>query len=1027
MKSRNSRARLSRLLAPLCVGASLVALTVAACSVPEFEFPPPTVQGNAGDGSVVPEPTDPCQNKQIDADTGETDFDCGGACGPCGAGKHCVESIDCETDLLCHDGTCVGLGCMNDAQDGTETDTDCGGDDCKPCITGQSCGADKDCESGVCGDAKCLAPACDDQVLNGKETGLDCGGDCSPCPADQPCVLAKDCISGECNDQVCGSECPDGFANCDKQNDNACEVNTRTDLENCGFCDNACDLPHATAECSAGECRIATDGCAPGYQDCNGDPADGCEVDLKTNKLNCGACNKVCPDLNGDPSCVAGACQITCNDGFQDCDDNRDNGCEINTKTSSKNCAECGKACPAAAGYSAYCKDSACGQTLCAAGKGDCNGDPVDGCETTTTNDVDNCGGCGIKCQAVNANVACVNSQCVITTCQGTYADCNKGTANGFKDGCEADTSVDTGNCGGCGKACNIANGSAKCSSGSCEVNSCSGTFRDCDGDPKTGCEINIATNTKNCGGCGAAGSDCSTKYANASSSCASSACTSPVCSAGYGDCSGGIADGCETNTSNDGANCGGCGMACSTVGAHVTSNNCVNSQCDPKCSGSYLSCDGIKANGCEADSTTDEANCGACGTSCSSGASAHVTSNDCLSSSCSPVCSGTYGDCDASRTNGCEVDTATSASNCGGCGKVCSTAAGAHVTSNACSGSSCQPVCNGLYGDCDNNHLNGCEKDVSADINNCGGCGLQCKTLHATSGTSCGGGACNPSCDAGWAKCTTPEQGCVTPLGTTSNCTKCGEVCSSPTKFCDPAGCVDHRNIAVVKSVGWTAGWDGSSGVVAEIKQPHTLVNPYSNGDFNRLLIAAVATTDNYTAMENVSVKYAGVAMNLALEQMDSNSHSYAGIYYLLDAQLPDTGGTVLASFGPGNTWGHGGLNVVELKNAMQTAPIATAGAKGDLGCGTTSTRSASVTFNQTGSLVFGLMAARGATGISFDTSPTPTPTVAYSAVQATPDHLGMLSAYAVANSTYSMSWTLLNCYNSAATMVVFKRLNWN
>jgi hypothetical protein len=37
------------------------------------------------------------------------------------------------------------------------------------------------------------------------------------------------------------------------------------------------------------------------------------------------------------------------------------------------------------------------------------------------------------------------------------------------------------------------------------------------------------------------------------------------------------------------------------------------------------------------------------------------------------------------------------------------------------------------------------------------------------------------------------------------------------------------------------------------------------------------------------------------------------------------------------------------------------------------------------------------------------------------------MLGAYAIANSTYSMNWTVLNCFNSAAAMVAIKRLNWN
>jgi hypothetical protein len=110
-----------------------------------------------------------------------------------------------------------------------------------------------------------------------------------------------------------------------------------------------------------------------------------------------------------------------------------------------------------------------------------------------------------------------------------------------------------------------------------------------------------------------------------------------------------------------------------------------------------------------------------------------------------------------------------------------------------------------------------------------------------------------------------------------------------------------------------------------------------------------------------------------------------------------------------------------------MQVAPIASVGVKGDGSCGSTSVRNASLTFNQAGSLVFGLMTARGASGISFDTTPSPTPTVAYSAVQATPDRMGMLSAYAITNSTYAMSWTIHDCYNSAAAMVAVKRLNWN
>jgi hypothetical protein len=1022
---RKPRARLSRWLAPICVGASLVALTVAACSVPEFEFPAPPAQGMAGDSSVIPTPADPCANKQIDTDSGETDFDCGGACAPCGVGQHCLDAPDCQTDLLCHDGTCIGLGCMNEAQDGNETDVDCGGDSCKACITGQGCAVAKDCEGGVCGDAKCQAPACDDQTQNGKETSIDCGGDCNPCPADDPCVVGKDCISGECNGKVCGAECPDGFANCDKKNDNACEINTRTDLENCGFCGDVCNLPNATAECSAGECRIKTDGCAVGFQDCNGDPADGCEVNLKTNKLNCGACNKVCPGLNGTPSCDAGLCQITCDDGFQDCDGTRDNGCEINTNTSSKNCGVCDKKCAADVGYSAYCTGAKCGQTMCPAGKGDCNGDQSDACEINLTNDVNNCGDCGHVCEANNAKVACVNSQCVITSCVGSYADCNKATVDGFKDGCEVDTNVSTSNCGACGTACSISNGTPKCDTGSCEVNSCSGTFRDCDGDPKTGCEINIATNTKNCGGCGTMGSDCGSKYANASSTCAGSACTTPLCNSGFGDCSGGLADGCESDTTKDPANCGGCGTACSTApGAHVSMNNCSSSQCNPVCSGTYLTCDNIKPNGCEVDSAMDGNNCGACGTVCSTAGSAHVTSNPCVGSSCDPQCSGTYDDCDSSRTNGCEVDTATSASNCGACGTVCSSAAAAHVTTNNCSGSACHPACSGLFDDCNNKPTDGCEKDVSADVNNCGACATVCGTTHAT-GTSCGTGKCNPTCSTGWGKCTTPEQGCVTPLGTTSNCSKCGEACNGGTPFCDPAGCVDHRDIVVV-NVGTQAvkGWNGSSNVIADITLSHGLQTAKNN---NRMLVVGIAATDNYTNPENISVTYAGTAMIPAIEQEDGAKHSYAGIYYLLDAALPASTGTnqVVASFGPGFTWGHAGVDVMELKNTMQVAPIATGGTAGDSACSAMGSRTATVTFSQTGSLVYGVLGARAASAATLSSASGLVQT--WNQLQPTPDKMIGAAAYVPDNDNRTITWNVTGCYNSATAIVAIKRLNWN
>jgi hypothetical protein len=86
---------------------------------------------------------------------------------------------DTETTETTADTTTGDPSCMNDMLDGTETAVDCGGD-CDPCDDGQTCLLPEDCVSGVC-DETCQAPACDDEVLNGDELDADCGGSCGFC------------------------------------------------------------------------------------------------------------------------------------------------------------------------------------------------------------------------------------------------------------------------------------------------------------------------------------------------------------------------------------------------------------------------------------------------------------------------------------------------------------------------------------------------------------------------------------------------------------------------------------------------------------------------------------------------------------------------------------------------------------------------------------------------------------------------------------------------------------------------------
>lgn len=104
-----------------------------------------------------------------------------------------------------------------------------------------------------------------------------------------------------------------------------------------------CEVPNATAACAVGACAVGA--CAPGFADCNALAADGCETDLQT-VTSCGACGLACPVLeNVAMSCVGGACTGTCNPGFADCNGDAADGCEKDLMKDRRNCGACGVRC----------------------------------------------------------------------------------------------------------------------------------------------------------------------------------------------------------------------------------------------------------------------------------------------------------------------------------------------------------------------------------------------------------------------------------------------------------------------------------------------------------------------------------------------------------------------------------------------------------------------------------------------------------------------------------------------------------
>jgi hypothetical protein len=98
----------------------------------------------------------------------------------------------------------VPTSCDDNIRDGDETDIDCGGS-CVPCGLAQQCRTNADCGNwpgcdpilGCACDAvsfKCVRNHCVDHQVDFGETALDCGGgECPGCGPNQPCILDSDC------------------------------------------------------------------------------------------------------------------------------------------------------------------------------------------------------------------------------------------------------------------------------------------------------------------------------------------------------------------------------------------------------------------------------------------------------------------------------------------------------------------------------------------------------------------------------------------------------------------------------------------------------------------------------------------------------------------------------------------------------------------------------------------------------------------------------------------------------------------
>ncbi len=245
--------------------------------------------------------------------------------------------------------------------------------------------------------------------------------------------------------ESCNGRDDDCDGNIDEGTDPASEnIDTDTDLQNCGACGRRCALDHAFSRCSSGDCQI--DLCDPEYLDFDETVENGCEyrcrktsdddtlcnrrdddcdthvdedVDFDTDLNNCGSCNNACkpPNATEGGRCESGSCRLdatACNAGFIDVDGVYANGCEY------------------------QCTRTNDGDELCNGKDDDCDKKIDEDVSATDPQLGQACGDDTGECSAgqvscLSGNPSCRNSQGPVTEiCNGKDDDCDSRTDESF-------------------------------------------------------------------------------------------------------------------------------------------------------------------------------------------------------------------------------------------------------------------------------------------------------------------------------------------------------------------------------------------------------------------------------------------------------------------------------------------------------------------------------------------------------------------------------------------------------------------
>jgi hypothetical protein len=146
------------------------------------------------------------------------------------------------------------------------------------------------------------------------------------------------------------------------------------------------------------------------------------------------------------------------------------------------------------------------------------------------------------------------------------------------------------------------------------------------------------------------------------------------------------------------------------------------------------------------------------------------------------------FANCNGKRGDGCEANLTSDVQHCGACQKACpSETATSTCVAGACQVAQCPSP---QERDCNRSIADGCETDVQTDLKHCGACGTECGSA-GTKQARCTEGKCQLSCLPGFADCDgVPTNGCETNLQENSDhCGRCAFACNGVA--CAEAACV--------------------------------------------------------------------------------------------------------------------------------------------------------------------------------------------------------------------------------------------